>query len=320
MNNLNLQKLIHGYQSEEWLANLNAPTHFDNEKAHEDGMCVGCADHTYGADVKRHSTLEIFKGYFYSLSLEIQQSAKFYIDSRKDTLSQAELDKIIDDLPMFLPYRNCYIQSETESHVVHSFWYDPHHKTSDSNEDIFRAMLIVYDKDEKCFTHDMMTYDFSFRDGSYTFWYGQGEHPFKKYIITDDDENNVFRNESLNFWIELLQSQFITLCVHLNYPEISIQKDVEGRANSTVGHYNLKNLKDSTLRGKPSFEHKTLVLDMYGNEGNGTHGGHSRSSGTAFHSVRKHIRKLPNGKKIFVKAHFRGSKEMGVVTKDYELR
>ena len=43
------------------------------------------------------------------------------------------------------------------------------------------------------------------------------------------------------------------------------------------------------------------------------------ASGTAFHSVRKHIRRLADGRNTFVKAHFRGAKSVGMVSKDYEI-
>jgi hypothetical protein len=62
-----------------------------------------------------------------------------------------------------------------------------------------------------------------------------------------------------------------------------------------------------------------LKLNMYDNAGGGSKGGNTRSAGTAFHSVRKHLRRLPNGKHTFVKAHFRGSKEVGVVSKEYKI-
>jgi hypothetical protein len=57
---------------------------------------------------------------------------------------------------------------------------------------------------------------------------------------------------------------------------------------------------------------------MYGEPSGGESTG-QRSKGTALHSVRKHIRRYKTGKTTFVKAHFRGSKEIGILTKDYEV-
>ena len=58
---------------------------------------------------------------------------------------------------------------------------------------------------------------------------------------------------------------------------------------------------------------------MYGNKNTKLGAAGSRETGTAFHSVRKHMRRLPNGRTTFVKAHFRGSRDFGTISKDYEL-
>ena len=124
--------------------------------------------------------------------------------------------------------------------------------------------------------------------------------------------------DKLPFWVEGILRAYTLLNIHLQFPEITEQKDVKGRPNTTIGHRKLRKHTKSELRSLPSYEHKTLVLNMYDNDtGNGS--GSGRSKGTAFHSVRKHIRKYKDGKTTFVKAHFRGSKDVGIVSKDYKI-
>ena len=106
----------------------------------------------------------------------------------------------------------------------------------------------------------------------------------------------------------------------MSFPQITQQQKVKGvspRVLESPAKY-----KFSELVRRPTWEHKTLVLDMYDRQSSGSTKGKNgkRSSGTAFHSVRKHLRRFPNGKHNFVKAHFRGSKESGVIQKDYEVR
>ena len=102
----------------------------------------------------------------------------------------------------------------------------------------------------------------------------------------------------------------------LQYPMICAQHEVKGRGNvfldRTVTH------KHTELMRQPKFTHKVLKLDLYGNY-NVNGGLVERGKGVALHSVRKHLRRLKNGKLTFVKAHFRGTKDKGMVIKDYEM-
>ena len=123
-------------------------------------------------------------------------------------------------------------------------------------------------------------------------------------------------------WANQMIAMYAELNIHLQYPQISRHKDVKGRPNTTIGHRNLKRFTKSEMRQLPIYEHKTLVLDMYDDTEGPSNGG-KRSSGTAFHSVRKHIMKIGRGKNkgkpVFRKAHFRGSKDVGVISKDYKI-
>ena len=71
---------------------------------------------------------------------------------------------------------------------------------------------------------------------------------------------------------------------------------------------------------KPKYEHKILKLDLFGSNGTSNTSNSNETGGRAFHAVRKHIRQYQDGKITFVKAHFRGSKDIGIVTKDYEFK
>ena len=92
--------------------------------------------------------------------------------------------------------------------------------------------------------------------------------------------------------------------------------EVKGRSNVFID----KKIKHTTseLRRQPKFTHKVLRLDLYGND-SFTGGVIEEGKGVAFHSVRKHLRRLANGKLTWVKAHFRGSKSHGTVYKDYDI-
>jgi hypothetical protein len=330
MNNIILQQLIHGYQSQEWLDNLALPVHWNHKK----GILP----------------LEQQLKYFKDVSKEIQQAMKFYIDARdtKNNLSPVEMEKVVEDLKIYLPYKSCLIQLETESCIYHVLAGNHGEKTADTEQDVLTALMFYYQKtvdtglvyewgnethpmsnNNISWAHDYCTYGFTYHHEEemspylnrvvgkedYTFW-------LKNYpdgcILTDPDSNDAYTNPSLNDWASHISMVIVQLNVLLTYPEITDSKDVLGRPNNTVGHTQLKNLKDSTLRTRPKYQHKTLKLNMYGEPSGGESKG-KRSEGTAFHSVRKHIRKLASGKKTFVKAHFRGSKDVGVVTKDYEV-
>ena len=131
--------------------------------------------------------------------------------------------------------------------------------------------------------------------------------------------NFSINQEMSKHFIESVFRSYLHFLVMLNYPEITISDEVLGRPNNLVGHVPVKDMRKNTLMKKPKYQHKTLVLDMYGDKSGGESSSGGRSKGTAFHSVRKHLRQYKNGKKVFVKAHFRGSKEVGMITKDYKI-
>ena len=70
---------------------------------------------------------------------------------------------------------------------------------------------------------------------------------------------------------------------------------------------------------KPKYEHKILKLNLYDNATNEGSEANGNGKARSLHAVRKHLRRLPNGKLTWVKAHFRGNREVGIITKDYEI-
>ena len=89
-------------------------------------------------------------------------------------------------------------------------------------------------------------------------------------------------------------------------------------ANATKAPFS-RRFNNSEFLRKPKYEHKVLRLDLFGDTNSNGNISTGESGSRAFHAVRKHIRQYSDGKITFVKAHFRGSKDVGVVTKDYEI-
>lgn len=324
MNNYVLQKLIHLYQKPNMIGSVLRPDHFHGWDEKKDKLFYM---------ENKIATLHMAK-----ISWMIQQSAKFNIDISGDQLTDEEMKNCLSDLPMYLPYKSTYLQMELDEGTTcilaaeTDYWNKfEDHGFSKHGMDFtptINATMFHYIKELDSFQYDFITYRYHHYEN-----FGvskQGHHYTPEHYIFDinglgtqfvddsSDESGQYANRDLHQWAAILEGSIVQLLVMLSYPEITIAKDVTGRANSTIGHQVLKRQTKSILRDKPKYEHKTLKLDMYGTQGEGTSTG-KRSKGTAFHSVRKHLRRYKNGKRVFVKAHFRGSKEVGVVTKDYEV-
>lgn len=270
--------------------------------------------------------------YFKSLSNEIQNSAKFFIDLKGEGLTPEESQKIVEETPFIMPYESCFLQFDTGDVVLNMIVLDDNETDVDvrkSIEDeadiqhgIFHIAMFPYIVADNIFIFDPNIYTFRFnQDDSYTFWLDETEeNPFGKFVDTQADASGMYQNKSLNQWTTNMSSMLITFFLLMHYPQITKTKKVKGIKPRPFVESRSR-YKHSELMSKPTWEHKTLVLDLYGNDTdtNGTTNG-ARSKGTAFHSVRKHLRRLPNGRHTFVKAHFRGAKEIGIIQKDYEVR
>jgi hypothetical protein len=265
----------------------------------------------------------------------IQQSMKFYIPSvdADNTLTKDELMKLGSDLKMFLPFRSTFVQQEAEAelqyeatneintqYVIQNVYLEDVGFQDDEDSQIFKGNISLYIKNTNEFYFDPNDYYFSYREnGDYTFWLPDGS-PFKNYTDLRGDNNDQYNNATLNAMVNSLVSTHYTLALLLTYPQIVNKQDVLGitPANAKMVPFSKKFSSSEFLR-KPKYEHKVLKLDLFGANDTGKKGSTGVGGSRAFHAVRKHIRQYSDGKITFVKAHFRGSKDVGLVTKDYEI-
>ena len=294
MNNLALQKLIHFYQDPK----IEYKTAFA------------------GHWKKEHTGLEVqdLVPHWKSVSDAVQGSSKFYIDHRdnENSLTFSETTKLLEDMKLYSPYDRFLIQVEYDDMVDHIHILNTISDSEGEADDQIIASRYVYHKKADLFSYDYNSYHFIREPKN-----EEEVFPFSV-IMQNEAIKDCVHIDRLPAWVEPILHAYTYLNIHLQFPEISEQKDVKGRPNTTIGHRKLRKHTRSELRSLPSYEHKTLVLNMYDNDtGNGASDG--RSKGTAFHSVRKHIRKYKDGKTTFVKAHFRGSKDVGIVSKDYKI-
>jgi len=285
------------------------------------------------------------RGYLKSLSKSITQAQKFYIDARGNKmLNNKEIIAVLHDLDFYCPYPETFLQLETDELVIQIFALDleeidPNRKNQvyiDTEKEVIDGkkisfVLNIYDKEIKKILLDGNIYTLQFQkdnisslvknmDGigahGYTYWVEDSK--WKDMLDLSTDSNNQYANESLNTWAQYIDMYWTLFMIYLKYPQIAKPKNVNGR--KPIWHdIGMRNFKNSAYREKPQFEHKELVISMYDNEYTSESNATGRSGSTRFHSVRKHPRRLSNGKITWVKAHFRGSKEHGVLFKDYKV-
>jgi len=330
MNKLILEKLLHSYKGLDPNAETPTTEYIDGELCKSYKKANRFFINNFRLPL--HLTYAsqdpfVLHSWFKGLSKHIQESAKFYVDLKGESLTEEEAAKIAREVIYVLPYESTFVQFDTEDVIINMMIIedmdtDVHELDGTITKGMYRAVMLPFNRLQNCFVYDPNIYTFKFHDdGSYTFWLDEDSstNPFADIIDTSADENGMYTNKSLNAWAQSASELLITFFTMLHYPQITSTKSVKGVKPQHLE--SRSRFKTSELRGKPTWEHKTLVLDLYGNQdnNNSTSGG-KRSSGTAFHSVRKHLRRLPDGKHTFVKAHFRGSKDVGVVQKDYQIR
>ena len=156
-------------------------------------------------------------------------------------------------------------------------------------------------------------------DGSFYYRFKvPDEYKFIDIMDTEVNENKNYTNSYLNGWFNTMVTAHMILCVLLEYPSLTHETNVVGKKPAV---YPLaKKTNYSSMRERPAWEHKVLEIDLYGEKEASANGVANGGSPKAFHSVRKHLRRLPDGKKIFVKAHFRGSRQIGVINKEYKFK
>ena len=153
----------------------------------------------------------------------------------------------------------------------------------------------------------------------YSFWLDHSPFVDITDISADIEGNDTYTNPSLNQTIARIVGMHQSLSMLLQFPQIVATEKVEGISHEQPIFEVRGNYKHSEMLFKPKYEHKILKLNLYDNATN--EGGEANGNGKArsLHAVRKHLRRLPNGKLTWVKAHFRGNREVGIITKDYEI-
>ena len=153
----------------------------------------------------------------------------------------------------------------------------------------------------------------------YSFWLDHS--PFVDLTDTSAnlEKNDTYTNVQLNQNIARIVGAHQTLCMMLQFPQIVDTEEVEGIPKEKVYPVRDGNYKWVDMLRKPKYAHKVLKLNLYDNHATGDTDANGTGSPRSLHTVRKHLRRLPNGKLTWVKAHFRGNREVGIITKDYEI-
>lgn len=207
-------------------------------------------------------------------------------------------------------------------HAVANVYLEDCGFSDDEEQPMFKGNLSIWFKNDKVFFFDPNDYYFSYRndDLAYTFWLPE-QSAFYPYTDTRSDvDGGLYNSPSLNTFVSTIINIHTQLVLMLSYPQIAHKQDVLGitPANATRVPFSTRFTASEFLR-KPKYEHKVLKLDLFGVGDTNGNSGTGESGSRAFHAVRKHIRQYSDGKISFVKAHFRGSKDVGLVTKDYEI-
>ena len=333
MQHIVLQKLLHAgvllkNDTHKWVQQFGTPPHINRKD-------IG---------------YDLMKAYLDDTSKRVQQAMKFYIPQvdADNTLTEVEVAKLVNGVDFFLPYKSTFVQVATSIEYTHTdnLHYDPqidfqdwrtqnnveqiadHSAISnvlfldtgrfdDEGKPLFGGMLWMYDQDQNEMLIDPNMYYYSFRDnGDYTFWIDEASHFHKYTNTTSANDDGTYSSPTLNSVVSTIINIHCKLCLLLTYPQIVDSKSVKGFKNQEI-RLSDKFSHTEFLR-KPKYEHKVLRLNLFDGKSSG---GEStgESSGKAFHAVRKHIRQYKDGKVTFVKAHFRGDKTKGIITKDYEI-
>lgn len=149
--------------------------------------------------------------------------------------------------------------------------------------------------------------------------YGMWRYRIAESVWQLHDQTNKFgeyENEYIILQANALAELVSTLSIALAYPAITRTTKVAG--SKPMIKPPMKNLKASSFHKRPVWEHTTLEIDLYNDTSEETDATRS-SVPKRLHGVRKHLRKCQSGKLTWVKAHTRGNKRLGGLTKDYDL-
>jgi len=275
------------------------------------------------------------------LSRRITQAGKFYMKIMpEEELTTKEMKDCMEDIRIFCPYPETFLQYETDAFVFNLLAKEVETESADKevkevggfmnrffggnkvaavNDEpmntIIDFQLTVWSKEQKAFQLDFSKYRVTFvKDPS-----APNGMNYASEKLSDGWANFVDNDHPLaETWRGSCVSVWLSFMVFLQYPAIAEPTEKKGRANAWFD-IPMKKHNHSEYRNKPAFQHTELVIKMF-EESQGNAVSNGSSEGKAFHSVRKHLRTYQTGKKTWVRAHFRGSKEIGVVTKDYKVQ
>ena len=278
------------------------------------------------------------------VSVGISTATKIFIPFEKDGLTNEERLSVAEEVKMIIPFPNTFIQWEVQRdlkmmstrdsepkyfknrRLIQNLWVMDSNKLTDGSLDgmddegnqILTCVLFSYDQGQDVIHLDHAFYDMTWDEkGNYHFWLSP-DQPFFNRIDTSGDENGVYSNESLKNTVQVCNDVLFEYNMLTQFPNIATVENVKGlQPSKRPSMIEPRKYKKSTLMFKPTWEHKVLKVNLYDNQTKGVSTG--RSGGTRFHGVRKHLRRLPTGKHTFVKAHFRGQKDIGVISKDYQI-
>ena len=326
MNNKLLQQLIH------------APSLWDDdfpkfEKTFVGGDSINVMKQHEKIKAIAHSDFlhNNYKNELLDISNGIQQSAKFKINAElMSEISEKDFNTVLKDIKPFLPFQKnyvevtladgitaLYLEDVTESYLGK---FEEYKKTLFGNGKLFTREIQEGDLIVK--SHLYIQY---LNDGKiahipcpmFTFFNGKNSSSVRAWEKNKQHSNYInFNSQQVADWAKVTKKCIYWLQVLLSYPSLAKTQFVSGR--KPIAYNKLGKYKSSTMNALPKWEHKVLTVDLYAS--GSSSGGNGQGNGKRFHAVRKHLRQLNSGKKVFVKPHFRGDKNIGVVEKDYLIK
>ena len=275
---------------------------------------------------------KLMKKAMQNLSYDITQAGKFYLNVKpEEELTQKEIRDCIQDIKIYCPYPKTFLQYETPDFIFNLLATEvmteaaneedakQYEKETGRNRDtafytVIDFNLNVWSKEQKAFQTDLsQTRIYFYKDQDSPLGVKYDSEVLSNFWSDVTEHNHpaaeTFRGSCVSIWLAFM--------VYIQYSQIAEKKEKKGRGNVWMD-IPMKKHSLSEYRRKPTFAHIEVDIKMY-EESHGNVQGNGKTEGKALHSVRKHLRTYSTGKKTWVKAHFRGSKEYGIVTKDYNV-
>ena len=326
----------------------------DFDKRH---LYLSAPDHCMSKEDPESQKVIISEDFFQAASKVAQRSPKFFFAPSHD-ITESEADAIFKVSDVALPYQEIVLQTKNSvdrmwpnttipqeigsiltytllCRETDTVWDHPNYEVGDMRKwepkcaQTFEVVMFVELEHENQIhvIADTIVYEFQFltcntanpdytiKNNDYGTWrwrIGGSEVD----IYDDVTESGDYTNESLNLWANMIGSTLSHLSIALAYPAITRTTKVAG-CKPMIKPL-MKNFKASSFLKRPVWEHTTLEIDHYNDTSVETDARNIRVP-KRMHGVRKHLRKLRSGKLTWVKAHTRGNKRLGAITKDYNM-